>query len=234
MTTQFAFRTSQITTVRPPDDNFAGSHSTLILNTAPAVDPVSDAINNVRFACTGFAGHGNFETVMFTLLTRHTFTFQPQIAGRVTTAHTHFMPQGGSSLTARRPTFFLDGPGVVTVNMFMSMRLRVLAANGVEVPNSRLFRRAVNIFSVTARATSVSVSSERTIDAELLEFTRSRSSTTIVGVTDTVEVQARYTVQALAFDGAEFFLDFASVGAGFGDPGDGLNSPFAVINIAEL
>lgn len=111
---------------------------------------------------------------------------------------------------------------------------RVHRLRGIEVPNSRLFRRAVNIFPVIARATSVSVSSERTIDAELLEFMRSRSSTTIVGVTDTVEVQARYTVQAIAFDGAEFFLDFASVAAGFGDPGDGLNSPFAVINIAEL
>ena len=117
---QFAFRASQITTGMPPDDNFVGTNSSLILNTPPAADPVSDAINYVRFACTGFAGHGTFETVMFTLVTHHTFTFQPQIIGRLTTAHTHFMPQGGSSLTARRSTSFFDGPGQVTANIFKS------------------------------------------------------------------------------------------------------------------
>lgn len=230
---QFAFRASQITTTRPPDDNFVGPNSTLVLNTAPTADPVSDAINNVRFACTGFAGHGTFETVMFTLRTFHTFNFQPQIEGRLTVAHTHFMPQGGTALTARAPTWWFDGPGFVTVNVFMSMRLRVIAANGLVVPGSRAFRRLVNIFSITSRATSVADSDAATVDAELLEFTRSRSSTTLVTVSDTVEVQARYTVQIIARDGADFLVDFASVGAFGGDPGDGLNSPFAVINIAE-
>ncbi len=230
---QFAFRASQITTVQPPEDNLVGSNSTFVFTTPPTVAPISDAINNVRFACTGFAGHGTFETVMLTLLTRHTFTLQPQIEGRLIAAHAHFMPQGAAALTARRPAFIFDGPGVVTVNVFMSMRLRVIAANGLEVPGSRHFRRSVNIFSVTARATSVAESQAETIDAQLLEFTRSRSSTTLVTVSDTVEVQARYTVQVIAVDGAEFLVDFASVTAFGGDPGDGLNSPFAVINIAD-
>jgi hypothetical protein len=232
MSTQFAFRANQITALLPADDNFVGNNSSFTLTTSPAADPVSDAINNVRFACTGFAGHGGTETVLFTLLTRHTFTFQPQAEGRLLTAHTHFMPQGGFSLTARKPTWLFDGPGFVGFGIFMGMRVRVLAANGAEV--FRAFRRRVRIFSRTARATaSLSPSSEGTVDAELLEFTRSRSVGIIVVPSDTVEVQARYTVQALAIDGAEFFLDFASVPAFGGNPGDGLNAPFAVINIAE-
>jgi hypothetical protein len=210
-----------------------GPNSNLVLNTAPTADPISDAINNVRFACTGFAGHGTFETVMFTLRTFHTFRFQPAMEGRLTIAHTHFMPQGGTALTARAPTWIFDGPGLVTVNVFKSMRLRVIAANGLEVPGSRGFRRLVNIFSSTSRATSVADSDAATLDAELLEITYSRSSTTLVTQSDTVEVQARYTIQIIARDGADFFVDFASVGAIGGNPGDGLNSPFAVISIAE-
>lgn len=232
MSTQVAFRANQVSVLLPADDNFVGDNSTFTLTTPAAAGPISDAINNVRFACTGFAGHGGTETVLFTLKTRHTFTFQPQVEGRLLTAHTHFMPQGGVSLTARKPTWWFDGPGFVTFNIFMGMRVRVLAANGDQI--FRAFRRNVNIFSRTAQATSHSASSEEsTVDAELLEFTRSRSVGIIVVSSDTVEVQARYTVQAIAIDGAEFFLDFASVLAIGGDPGDGLNAPFAVINIAE-
>jgi hypothetical protein len=49
---------------------------------------------------------------------------------------------------------------------------------------------------------------------------------------DTVEVQARYKLQAYA-QGGEFFVDAASVPAIGGEPGDWLNALFAVINIAE-
>ena len=231
MSTQFAFQADSVTVALPAGDNFFGSNSSFTLTTPEAADPVSDATNNVRFACNGSAGHGGFETVMFTLKTRHTFLFRPRAEGRLT-AHAHFMPQGGFSLAARKPTWLFDGPGSVSLNISMQMRVRVLAANRVEV--LRFLSPVGAILSRSARARSYSASSAGTLDAEVLEFIRSQSFATIVGATDTVEVQARYTVQVIANDGATLSLDFASVPAAGGDPGDGMNAPFAVINISEL
>lgn len=231
MRTQFAFRADDITVSLPPDDNFAGDNSSFQSTTAPTDDPVSDAINNVRFACTGFAGHGLVEMVLFTLKTFHTFRFRPQVAGRLVTAHTHFLPQGAMSLTARKPTWLLDRPGFVSFKILIAMRVQVFAANGNRL--FRGFRKEKNIFWRTAEARSYSASSEAVVDADLLEFTRSTSVGIQVIPAHTIEVQARYVVQAIAMDGAEFALDFASVPAASGEPGDGLNSPFAVINIED-
>ncbi len=169
--------------------------------------------------------------MLFTLKTFHTFEFHPQVAGRLVAAHTHFLPQGGVSLTARKPTWFFDGPGFVIFNILMAMRVQVFAANGRRV--FRGFRREVNIFSRRAQARSFSASSEGAVDADLLDFSRTRSVGINVVPTDRIEVQARFVAQALANDGAEFVLDFASVPASGGEPGDGLNSPFAVINIDD-
>lgn len=232
MSTQFAFRANQVTVLMPEDANVVeGNNSFFTLTTQPAADPVSDAVNNVRFGCTGFAQHGH-GAILFTLITRHTFVFQPQAQGRLSTAHAHFLPQGGFSLIARKPTWFLIGvPGSVLFQISMGMRVRVLAANGDVL--FRAFRQHINIHADFVRASSVSATSEGAVDAHLLDFTRSRSVGIIVDPSDTVEVQARYKAQVFAASGAEFLLDFASVPAIGGDPGDGLNAPFAVINIAE-
>jgi hypothetical protein len=231
MSSQFDFRANQITTSLPENDNFVSGNSDFNLTTQPAADPVSDAINNVRFACNGSTGHGVGDAILFTLRTFHTFSFRPSAVGILTAAHTHFMPQGDFSLTARQPTWIFDGPGFVSFNILMSMRLRVFNTDNIEVVRS--FRRNVNIFSAQARAGSLSVSNEGVVEADLLEFTMSRSAAIQVGFFHRVEVQARYTVQVLAIDGADFAIDFDSVAAIGGDPGDGLNAPFAVINIAE-
>ena len=53
MSTQIAFRADSITTSMPADDNFAGDNSSIIITRQPSVGAISDAINNVRFACTG-------------------------------------------------------------------------------------------------------------------------------------------------------------------------------------
>jgi hypothetical protein len=231
MSTQFAFRADQVTVSMPEDANIVeGNNSFFALTTQPAADSVSDAVNNVRFACNGFAEHEH-GAVLFTLRTNHTFVFQPQAEGFLRTAHAHFMPQGGFSLVARKPTSWFGIAGSVLFQISMGMRVRVLAANGDVV--FRAFRRHVNIFATFVQASSVSETSEGAVDADLLDFTRSRSVGMIVTPSDTVEVQARYKVQVMAAWGAEFLLDFASVPAIGGDPGDGLNAPFAVINIAE-
>jgi hypothetical protein len=227
MSTQFAFRADSITTSL---DNFASEDSSVSLISGPTVAPISDAINNVRFACAGFAGHGGFETAFFSLSTRHTFNFRPRATGRLT-AHTHFMPQGGFSLVARASTWLFDRPGVVHFGVIARMRVRVLAANGT-VPLS-VRTPFLPLFGLSVRGGSVADAEEGIVDSELLEFSLTRSFETVVVPTDTIEVQARYTVQVFALDGAEFTLDFTSVPAAAGEPGDGLNSPFAVINISE-
>jgi hypothetical protein len=230
MSTQFTFRANQVTVLMPEDANVVeGNNSFFGLTTQAAADPVSDAVNNVRFACAGFAQDSG--AILFTLRTRHTFVFQPQAEGLLHTAHAHFLPQGGFSLIARKPTWLFGFPGSVIFQISMGMRVRVLAANGDVV--FRAFRRHINIFASVVRASSVSATSEGAVDADLLDFTRSRSVGIIVVPSDTVEVQARYEVQVFAAWGAEFLLDFASVPTIGGDPGDGLNAPFAVINIAE-
>jgi hypothetical protein len=230
MSTQIAFRADSITTSMPADDNFAGDNSSIIITRQPSVGAISDAINNVRFACTGFGGQGSTEIAVFTLNTRHTFRFRPRATGRLT-AHTHFMPQGGFSLVGRAPTWFLDQPGFAFFNIFARMRVRILAANGTVPLNSITPLQSLFHFDVTGG--SVAQTNEGGIGADVLEFSISRAFPTVVVLSDTVEVQARYTVQALASDGAEFSLDFASTAPSSGEPGDGLNSPFAVINISE-
>jgi hypothetical protein len=231
MSTQFDFQANEITTLLPENDNFVSGDSDLNITTQPVADPVSDAINNVRFACNGSTGDGVGDAILFTLRTFHTFVLRPSVVGVLTAAHTHFMPHGVFSLTARQPTWFFDGPGFVSFNILMTMRLRVLDPDRVEIRRS--FRRNVNIFSAQAQAGAVSVSNEGAVEADLLEFTMGRSAAIQVGFFHRVEVQARYTVQVLAFGGADFAIDFASLAGFGGDPGFGLNSPFAVINIAE-
>lgn len=231
MSTQFAFRANQITVLIPEDENvIQGNNSFFTIIPQAAADPVSDAINNVRFACNGFAEH-DYGAVMFTLKTRHTFVFQPQAEGLLRTAHAHFLPQGGYSLVARKSTSWLGVAGSVIFQINMGMRVRVLAANGDVI--FRAFRRHINIFATFVKPSSVSATEEGAIDADLLDFTRSRSVGITVAPSDTVEVQARYRVQVVAVGGAEFVLDFVSVPTIGGNPGDGLNAPFAVINIAE-
>jgi hypothetical protein len=141
------------------------------------------------------------------------------------------MPQGGFSLVGRAPTWFLDQPGFARFSIFARMRVRILAANGTIPLNS--ITPLQNLFHFDVTGGSVARTNEGSIDTEVLEFSISRAFPTVVVLSDTVEVQARYLVQALASDGAEFFLDFASIARSSGDPGDGLNSPFAVINISE-
>jgi hypothetical protein len=234
MSTQFAFRADRVTATRPANYNHVASDlCSLIMTRQPRADPISDAINNIRFGCTGFApGTGAGEqAVLFTLLTRHIFTFRPQATGRLT-AHTHFMPQGGFSLVGRAMTWSLFDwfAGSVGFGIKAQMRVLVRAADGTMALN--VLTPSVPLLGFEAEGGQVADTNEGSVDTQLLEFSISRAFETIVVPTDTVEVHARYWLQALAWDGAEFALDFASMPAAGGEPGDGLNSPFAVINIS--
>lgn len=90
-----------------------------------------------------------------------------------------------------------------------------LAAN-FDYPDILAFSRPATILSRRARARSFAVSSTGAVDTALLEFSRSLAFATIVGVSDTVEVQARYVLHVVANDGADFLIDFASVSAAGG------------------
>lgn len=229
MATQLNFRADRVTFRTPAADNVVGRNSTLT-QTAPTAAPVADAINNVRFDCSGFAGHGGFETVLFTLETRHLFRFRPAAAGRLVGVHTHFVPQGAYRLTARRPTGWFDGPGFAKLILGMRMRCRVVASNR-EVLLDR-FTPSAEVLETTVQAGNRARSAVGSIDPVILEHRRSLDLALPVFPSDTIEVEARYFLQLSANDGADFLLDFSSIPAAGGEPGDGLNVPLAVVHIA--
>jgi hypothetical protein len=227
MSTQFAFRADRVTASLPADADLSSDNCTLTRRVT--ADPISDAINNVRFACTGLAPQGD-SSAYFYLYTHHTFTFRPQATGRLT-AHTHFMPQGGFSLVGTARTWLFDTPGSASLAIFAMMRVRVRAANGT-VP-LLVDTAPVRLLFFKAKGGQVADTNEGSVDTQLLEFSISRTFETVVIPSDTVLVRAIYILSASARYGAEFALDFASMPAAGGEPGDGLNSPFAVINISE-
>lgn len=231
MATLLSFRAESVTAQLPAIDNTVGTNSTLSRNPAPTAAPISDAINTVRFGCSGLAGHGGFEAVVFTLQTRHLFRFRPNAPGRLVGAHAHFTPQGAFRLTARRPTWLLDGPGFAKIIIGIRVRCRVVSANRLVVLDR--ISGAGEVLTRTVRADRFSRSVAGTIDAALLEHVRSLQLALPVFPSDTIEIEARYLVQLLANDGADFLLDFSSLPTVGGDAGDGLNVPLAVVHIAS-
>ena len=80
----FAFQADDITT--KVTDTFTDANSTVVVTTPLTQDPISDAVNNVRFACNGFAPDGDFAGIE--ARTRSFFTFKLPQAGRIT-VHGH-------------------------------------------------------------------------------------------------------------------------------------------------
>jgi hypothetical protein len=230
MSIQFKFRADSITFSRPADINFAGSNSSVIMTTNPVVEPISDAINNVRFACTGFAGNGLLEAASFALRTRHFFVFNPPGDGRISVTSTHYMPLGTFRLVARKGEFF-DDPGTAVLRVETRMRMRIFGANGQLV--TTLFSPQKSRVVVQAKATgAASVTREGVIAPELMEWIDKIEPTTPVFEGDRVQLRAQMIIGVIAENGAEFFLDFSSERTRNGIPGFGLNVPMAVLNVS--
>src|SRR5437879_4290177 len=91
MAIQFNFRASNVAVSLPPNENAAFCGAGPLFTTGPLADPVSDAINQVRFTVTGAAPPGDLCGMFLTIRTSHRFDFQPTEAGRLT-ASTFYTP----------------------------------------------------------------------------------------------------------------------------------------------
>jgi hypothetical protein len=233
MSIQFNFRADSIAFSRPGDINFAGSNSSVIMTTNPVVEPIRDAINNVRFACTGFAGNGVAEAASFALRTRHLFVFSPPGDGRVGVASTFYMPLGTFRLVARKSANLFDDPGSAVLRVETQMRMRIFAANGQQVGPSLFSARTARLHVSAVATRSASVTREGVLAPELMEWVDSIQPTIPVFETDRVQLRAQMIIGVIAVNGAEFFLDFSSVRTVQGNPGFGSNVPMAVLNVSS-
>jgi hypothetical protein len=233
MSARFAFKANEILHSMPSDENWIlGSNSFSVFTTPLFSDPISDTVNNVRFAHRGFAGVAGLSFTNFSLRTFYNFVFQPQKAERLVAAHTHFLPQGGVWAAARKGGWFpWEDPGLAWIFLDIRMRVQVFTGEGTRI--FRAFSQSARIFSLEVEGGSVSVSNEAAVESDLLEFTRSVTVGMMVAPPDTIEVQARYILGAFARGVGEYSLDFTSVPAIGGNPGDGLNCPMAVINVED-
>jgi hypothetical protein len=221
--TQFSFQAASISQSRPHADNSTGGSGTLEIVTAPVVDHISDAFNNVRFSCAGSGPNGS--SAFFTLNANMVFRFTPQASGRLTT-HAHFEAHGGFSLVAQASNpWLLDfAAGVSRFDILASARVVVDGANGTRVLDAHSPQR--RLFSAFAEGTSAAVTKEGVVDVDAFQFFITQAFPTVVTETDRVLVIAQFSAQALVFEGAEFALDFSQ-----NNLGDGLNAPMAIINI---
>jgi len=222
MAIQFSFRANALTFSLPAADNLIlCPGGTTIFTTNPVADPVSDAVNNVRFVVTGSAPNGDFCGTLMTILTVARFDFRPTQTGRLT-ASTFFTPGFLFSLTCAGEGGlfeFFDRAGPVSVSLFVRMSVLVRAQNNQIVLNSPGVGRRIFFNELTGIATPRSRTGG--FAPELMEILETRSFPTIVLPTDTVIVRARYAFQAFANDLSTFTVN-ASGGLGF-------NVPMAVI-----
>ncbi|MDF3048870.1 MAG: hypothetical protein K0R87_508 [Pseudonocardia sp.] len=86
-----------------------GPNSTVAVTTPPTADPISDAVNNVRFACNGFAAALDFAGV--DIRARSFFRFQLPEPGRIT-VHGHLTYGGVSTVIGQNAGWIFDNPGL--------------------------------------------------------------------------------------------------------------------------
>lgn len=230
MAIQFKFRADQVTFSLPPQHNvILCSGGTTIFTTNPVVDPISDAVNNVRFVVTGSAPNGDFCGTLMTLRTVARFDFTPTERGRLT-ATTFFTPAFLFNLTcAGEGGLFelFDKAGPVSVALYVRMSVRVRARNGTLTLNDRGRERRILFRELRGGVGPRPLTGG--FAPELMEVKRTRSYVDNVNLTDTVRLRARYTFQAFANDLSTFMVDAGSSPGSFPGLGLGLNVPIAVI-----
>jgi hypothetical protein len=210
----FGFQAHDITTV--VTDTIVDDNSTIVQTTPIVADPVSDAVNNVRFACNGFAAEGDLAFI--SMRARSFFRFQIPEASRIT-VFGHLTFGGVSTLTGRAQTWFLDRPGFARMFLTARMRVRVVGENGQTVFTRHSPERT--LFDRFRRGTNHTRTRTDFISAGLMEEFLTVTPPEAVLPEDRINVRMQYTITALSVDGGEFILDF---------DGSGLNVPMVVVN----
>ncbi len=153
--------------VRITSDTFIDSNSSLQFTTQPVAERISPSVNNVRFACAGFASRpglpGFIESVILEITTKATFRFEPAEPSRFI-ANAHFVPLGTVSLTARAGGF-LQSAG--SAHFFLSGRVstRVRAASGETV--FRFVSDFETLFDFHAQGGDVAETTSEIVSSEL-------------------------------------------------------------------
>jgi len=187
--------------------NFAPPDGSLTVTRSPVADPIADTVNNVRFACTGFAA-GQRHSV-FELVTRHLFRFELPERGRIT-VHGHLTNFGLATLSARGSEWLFDAPGNAQVFVRAKMRVRVFRAN-----HDIVFTRTTrddSVFHHRVDGGDGARSDTSVVATNLMERVITTSPPDLVNVHQGINVMLQYRVLALAQDGAEFTLDFTDGG----------------------
>jgi hypothetical protein len=212
----FGFKADEVTAnVLDTDVNHSGN---VVVTTPLTIDPISDAVNNVRFAFNGFAGDGG--TAQIEMRTRAFFTFQIPDVSRIT-VHGHFTFGGLSTVSGRASSWLLDLPGSGLFQASARMRVRVRGPN-----NEIVFTRTSGerlLFFRFASGTNGSRTVTDIVSAGLLEEFITIAPPDLVAPGDTIFVRLQYNVLASALDGGEFIADFDASGGG-------LNVPMVVVN----
>lgn len=212
----FGFKADSITATVV--DTITESNSTVVVTTPPTADPISDAVNNVRFACNGFAADGT--TGAIDLRTRTFFTFKIPQASRIT-VFGHLTFSGMSTVTARGSSWIFDRPGFAICQVLGRMRVRVRGAN-----NQIVFTRSSAtriLFDRRAFGDNGSSTETDIVFAGIMEEFLTVAPPDVVLPGDTIFVRMQYSILGLANDGGEFVLDFDAGGSG-------LNVPMVVVN----
>jgi hypothetical protein len=202
-------------------------NGSIVTTTPLTVDPISDAVNNVRFAVKGVAG--DFDFAGITMRTRSFFKLQIPEAGHLTVIG-HLTYSGVSTVTTIDTFGFLI-EGVASLNLTAEMRVRVRDSNTNIVftrnsPRKTLFDRSVTGYSTTTNTDLV--------DAGLFEEFLTVAPPDLVLPEHTIFVRIQYNINARAFGGAEFVADFDPGGPATNPqltgPALGLNIPILIIN----
>lgn len=124
----FNFKAYRIRTGIP--ENSHTDNATVVITQSPVADPISDAVNNVRFSVNGFAIDDALAFVE--IRCRSYFKFQIPEANRIT-VHGHFTYAGTASTAASAGFPLVDTSGFAVFKLFGRMRLRVYDRNGNRV-----------------------------------------------------------------------------------------------------
>jgi hypothetical protein len=197
-------------------DTTEGDDSTVVVTTPPTVGPISDAVNNVRFACHGFAAGLDFAGI--DIRARSYFIFQIPEPGRIT-VHGHLTYGGVSTVIGQGATWLFDNPGFAKVTLMAKMRVRVRGENGEIIFTRSTARRT--LFEIAADGSGGTTTQTAAASAGLLEQFLTVATPEVVLPDDSILVRVEYLMSAFAMHGGEFVADF--------DPG-GLNVPMVVVN----
>ena len=194
-----------------------GANSTVVVTTPPVVDPISDAVNNVRFACNGFAA--GLAGAGIDIRARSYFRFQLPEPGRIT-VYGHLTYGGISTVIGQSAGWIFDNPGSAKVNLLARMRVRVRGENGrIILTRNTAFRP---LFEVAANGYGgVTTTQTEIAFAGILEQFLTISTPEVILPDDAIFVRVEYAMSAFAFSHGEFVADF---------DGSGLNVPMVIVN----